>query len=51
MRTFVITMLSLLTLSAHAAHVEEPKVGDVPPTFSAKNAVTGEPINLADSGL
>jgi thiol-disulfide isomerase/thioredoxin len=47
MRMVLVAMFCVCMVSAHAAHVAEPQVGEVPPNFSAKNAVTGEPIELA----
>ncbi len=47
MRLLLATIFSFCMLSAHAAPVAEPQVGEVPPNFSAKNAVTGDPIELA----
>lgn len=46
MRLFWVTAFSLCAFAARAGTATEPKVGDVPPNFSAKNAVTGAPIEL-----
>lgn len=47
MRPFILLLALLCGLNAYASKSSEPEVGTTPPNFKTKNAVTGEPIELA----